>query len=158
MLLVSAESLDAVARQLDPSALPALGRGLGAVAGRAAARALGGPDGVTAASIEEVTHALAFELSLRGLGLLAIERWGRALVLALDWPALDDDDLNAFVLEGALSVATGRQTPCLSLGRDGSVVRALVANPRTIARARGMLTAGLTWGDVLARLHAGGEA
>jgi hypothetical protein len=158
VVLVTAEAIDMLANALGPAALPALGRSIGGAMGRAAARSLGGPEGVAEASLDAVAHALGLELALRGLGLLSIERWGRALILALDGPAIADDELNAQILEGALSMATARSTPCLPLGREGSVMRILVASVRTAARARGMLAAGLAWGDVLARLHSGGTA
>jgi hypothetical protein len=153
VVLVAAEALDELAREGGAAVALGLGRAMGRAIGRAAASSLGGPEAMANAPIEEVTQHLAEELALHGVGALSIERWGRALVLAILAPAIESDELLAAVLEGALSASTGRDAPCMPLGRDLDVVRVLVANRRTIVAARSWMQAGAAWGDVLARLN-----
>jgi hypothetical protein len=153
VVLVSAAALDELAREVGSDVTLGLGRAIGRAIGSAAAHSLGGAQAVASAPLEEVTQHLAEELALHGVGALSIERWGRALVLALLTPAIEADELLSAVLEGALSASTGRETPCMPLGRDLDVARVLVANRRTIAAARSWMSNGATWGEVLARLN-----
>ena len=157
LLLVPAEAIDEVVRTGGAAAGVAVGLILGAACGRRAASRLGGSSAVTAAPLEAVITQLGGELSMAGLGALSIERWGRAMVLVLDRAAIVDDGVTAAVLQGALVAATGRPLGCTALGRDGSTVRVLVASSKGVERARVLLGQGLTWGDVLARLHARGS-
>jgi hypothetical protein len=153
VVLVSASALDELAREVGSHVTLGLGRAVGRAIGAAAAATLGDPEAVRVAPLEQVTQHLAEELALHGFGALSVERWGRALVLAVLMPAIDDDALLAAVLEGALGAATGRETPCMALGRDLDVFRVLVASRKTIALAQGWFAEGVTWGDVLARLN-----
>ena len=85
--------------------------------------------------------------------LASVERWGRALVVVVERPAVADLPFLASILEGMLESASETHVRCMSLGRDGATVRVLVAGELAITRARGMLDAGATWGDVLACLQ-----
>jgi hypothetical protein len=123
---------------------------------RVASRFAGdGTEGVRAASIEGVVDHLGGELALLGLGALALERWGHALVLVLDHsplPASGDALLEA-VLASALEAATGRPAQALAIGRDGARVRFLVAGRAAVEKARGWIAQGMSWGEAIAKLH-----
>ena len=153
-VLLTCAALDDLVMIAGPEASAAVGRSLGSALGSRVALRLGGAEAVGASSVETVLAHLCGELSLAGLGALAIERWGRALVLVVDRPAVADLTFLASILEGALETASGRPARCLSLGRDGTLARALVASDRTIERARSWLDEGLAWGEVVARLQA----
>jgi len=131
------------------------GRRLGIELGRRAAERLGG-NRAESASLEAVVEHLGGDLALTGLGSMQLERWGRALVVAIDKSPLGaaGDELLAAVVEGALQRMVGRDTGVVVLNRDASLVRLLVLSPATASRARGWLDEGLGWGDVLSRLHA----
>ena len=170
-LLVPAEALAQLARAAGPEASAIFARALGEPLGLRVARRLSGgsggsPDappgtppgteGTRGASIEAVIDHLGGELALAGLGSLSLERWGRAMLLLVDQSPLarDGDDLLAGVLEAALGRAAGRPLRCLVLTHDPVRVRLLVAAEAAAERARGWLREGITWGEVLARLHA----
>ncbi len=131
------------------------GRRLGTELGRRAAERLGG-NRAQQASLEAVAEHLGGDLALTGLGSMQLERWGRALIVAVDNSPLGPggDELLAAVVEGALQRMVGRDTGVVVLNREASLVRLLVLSPSTALRAQGWLDAGVGWGDVLSRLHA----
>jgi hypothetical protein len=137
-------------------AAAAVGRTLGASIGKRIAGRLGGVTGLRGSTLEEVVRDLAGELATLGLGVASVERWGRALVVAVERPAIADLPFLASILEGTLEAASEAPVRCTSLGRDGAIVRVLVAGEAAVGRARAMLDTGATWGDVLARLQRGG--
>jgi hypothetical protein len=129
------------------------------VATRFAQHANGGGEGETAvrgATIEIVVDHLGGEVALVGLGSLALERWGKALVLVVDQSPLGapGDLLVAAVLEAALEEASGRTLRTSAIDREGTRARFLVASSSAITKVHGWLREGVTWGDALARLHA----
>ena len=157
-VLLSCAALDDLVLVAGSEAAAAVGRGLGASIGKRIAARLGGASGVRGASIDDVVAEVAGELAIVGLGAASIERWGRALVVAIERPAVSDLPFLASIVEGLLEAATGARVHCASLGRDGvTTVRFLVASERTIGRARALLEQGLAWGDVLARVQAKGD-
>ena len=62
-------------------------------------------------------------------------------------------DFLAAIVEGMIAGASNAKVSCTSLGRDGGIVRVLVASEAATTRARAMLDAGAAWGDVLVRLQ-----
>jgi hypothetical protein len=134
-------------------AAAAVGRALGGPIGKRIAARLGGVPGLRGATLEEVVRELAGELATMGLGVVSVERWGRALVVAVERPAVADLPFLASIVEGTLEAASSAPVRCTSLGREAGVVRVLVAGETAIARARMMLDTGTAWGDVLARLQ-----
>ena len=78
--------------------------------------------------MEAVLGHAAAVLSIFGWGRLEMERWGDALVAALeDLPALDEDHLGvAALLGGLLSSLGGTEVACVPVGRDG---RFMVVDP-----------------------------
>jgi hypothetical protein len=148
------------------AAFSALIAAAGEVAARDLGRALGRGIGdrvrtrmsVREAGVEQVTSELATELALVGLGTLAFERWGRALVAVVGAAPVEGATGDAFIaatLEGALAAASGRELRTLPLARMGNELRVLVANVATIERAHGLIAEGASWGDAITRLHGG---
>jgi hypothetical protein len=164
-LLVPAEALGAICAAAGPEATAAFGRSIGVpmgrrLASRFAARNAEGGVGVRGASIEDVVDHLGGELAILGLGALALERWGHALVLVVDHSPLEasGDVLFEAVLSGSLEAATGRPVRTLILGRDGARARFLVTGDSAVAKARAWLAQGMSWGEVIARLHGRSDA
>jgi hypothetical protein len=156
-VLVPCAALDDLVLIAGPEAAAAVGRALGASIGARIAARLGGTFGLRGASLERVVSELAGELCVVGLGSASMERWGRALVVAVDRPAVSDLPFLASILEGMLEAASGAPVRCVSLGRDGPVARVLVAGEAAVTRAKAMLDQGAAWGEVLGRLQAKGE-
>ena len=153
-VLLTCAALDDLVLVAGPEAAAAVGRALGAAIGNRLAARRGGTSAVRSASIEQIVKDISGELAVAGIGATTIERWGRALVVAIDRPAVTDLPFLAAIVEGMLEAATGAQARCTSLGRDGTLARVLVAGERSTGRAREMLAKGSAWGEVLARLQA----
>src|SRR4051812_29787773 len=114
-LLVPADALRALCEAAGAEASSAFGRAIGApmgqrVASRFAGAGEGAGEGVKKASVETIVDHLGGEMALAGLGSLALERWGHALVLVVDSSPLEGggDRLLEAVLAGALEAATGQ--------------------------------------------------
>lgn len=155
VVLVPAEALATLAED-QKLALALLGQATGRACGARAAARLGGEAGVLKGSLEAVVSHLAGELAVAGLGMLHIERWGRALVSVLAQPAIDDEAFLEATLSGALSAATGRDVVCACLGREGTQVRFFCGSATTADRVRAKLQEGAKHGDILTELQAGG--
>ena len=114
-----------------------------------------GPALVREASIDAVVDHLGGELALGGFGSLALERWGRALVLLIDHAPLGaaGDVLLEAILEGAVAAAAGRSVRVLLLGREQTRARFFVGSDVALQRLRGWMAAGTSWGEALVRLH-----
>lgn len=170
-VLVPAEALATLCEAAGPDASAALGRTMGETMGHRVAHRLtqghGGEQtggdatsasqsaGVISATMETVVDHLAGELSLAGLGVLGIERWGRALVMVLDHDPLprEMDGFVEGVIEGAIFGSTARRVRCVTLSREGSRVRLLVGGSIAADRVRSWLAEGVSWGDAVVRLH-----
>ena len=101
VILIPSSALDDLALSVPPEAVDALGRSLGTSIGkRAVARV---PD-ARSASVEEFVTQLAGEAAVAGIGVLTVERWGRALVVVIEASPLASAWL-APVIASALSVA-----------------------------------------------------
>jgi hypothetical protein len=146
-VIVPAAALSAVIAAAGETAARELGRSLG--------RTVGGRVGnVREQKIEDVVSVLARELAVVGLGTLALERWGRALVVTVSDAGVDHDGFLAAVVEGMLAAASGRELRTHPLGREGSTLRVLVGNVAAIERVVGWLAEGTSFGDAIVRLHA----
>jgi hypothetical protein len=155
VLLLPSSALEELGRTAGVEVARALSRAMGVALGKGLVARLGSPESVRSSSLEAVVGALASELAVAGWGSVSLERWGRAMVMLVEHPAVDDRTYVAATLEGALREATGRAVHCISLGGEGPL-RILVAGDRAVARAKEWLAAGTAWGDVLSRLQAGG--
>ena len=155
-LLVPATALLALVKTSGPAGTEAFARALGEPLGERVARRLSGSEALRASSPDVVLDHLGGELALVGLGTLSIERWGRALLLMVDRsPIVEDGDasLLTLVLEAALHQATSRVVRCVLLSK-GAQARFLVVGDGAAHQARAWLDSGMSWGEVLARLHA----
>lgn len=165
-VLAPPDALLALAGAAGPDATRAFGRALGSPMGqRVAQRLAGAADGsehaVRGASLEAVIEHLGTELALVGLGSLAAERWGRALVLVVDHCPLaagTGDVLLAAVLESALAAATGRTASVGVVARDSVRARFFVGNATAMRKLHGLIGTGTGWAEAIARLHEGPAA
>ena len=153
-LLIPADALAALLAGSDAEARKDFARRLGTEAGRRAIERLGDAN---RAEIEDVIEHLGGDLAVMGLGSLGAERWGRALVMTVTGCPLGPagDDVLAAVLEGAVQRAFGRDVGAVRLVRDDGHARFLVTSRAGAARVRAWLDEGASWGDALARFHAG---
>lgn len=154
LLLVSASAVEAVLLA-HPDAAIALGDEVGRACGARVAARLGGDAGVRGAQLEVVVTQLAGELSVAGLGIMHLERWGRAMVLVLANAPSSSESFSGAVLEGALSAATGREVATASLGREGNVIRYFVGSRRTASRVKQLASQGQGYAQTLAAIQGG---
>jgi len=155
-LLVSARALAALCRGAGAEATSAFGRAIGDSIGAAiATRFERAGSTAKSASTESVVEHLAGELALAGFGTLAAERWGRALVLVVDHAPerTDGDNLIEPLLAAALSKSTSVEVKCVRLTREGDRARFLVTGAKGANKVRDWLKEGVSWGEVLVRLH-----
>lgn len=134
-------------------AAEALGLSLGSAIGRRAAVRLGDSRG---SSLEEFVTQLAGEVALAGMGVLSVERWGRALVIVLEDSPLLGMLLVPFVT-AALEGASNRKVSGVLLAHGPRAARVLVSNERAVDRVRGWIASGVAWADAIAKLHGGGS-
>jgi hypothetical protein len=151
-VLVPADALVDLCRNVGDDAVVDFGRRLGTAAGRRVAERLG--EG-SPASLEDVLEHLGGELALLGLGSLGLERWGRALVLTVDGAPFGQqlDRLLGAVLEGSLQRAFGRDCHAVKLVRDDRQVRFLITSAASASKVSQWLGSGLSFGDALTRLQ-----
>jgi hypothetical protein len=150
VLLVPCSALDELALTA-PAEAEVLGRALGTAIGKRAASRLSDPRG---ASIEAFVTQLAGECAIAGVGVLSVERWGRALVVVIEESSLAGP-LLAPLVSAALEAALGKRVSVGLLSRDARVARVLVASEGAVSRALEGIAAGTPWGDVLAKLNTG---
>jgi hypothetical protein len=155
-LLVPAKAVADLCAAAGPDAAESMGRALGEAVGARVARGLAGAQGgARGAPVEGFIDHLAGELSLGGVGSLTAERWGRALLLVIDYCPFDaaGDGLVAALLGAAVCAATQTDARCVLLARDGERARFLVTGSAGADKVRAWLGAGVGWGEVLVRLH-----
>jgi hypothetical protein len=153
VLLVPSGAIDDIALSAPPEAVEALGRALGAAIGRRAAARLG-DGGVAQASIEAFVTQLAGEAALTGVGVVSLERWGRALVIVVEGSPLTGTLLGPMIA-AAVEAASGRGVATTLLSRDEHVARLFVGSASGAARVRDAIASGVAWADALARLQGG---
>jgi hypothetical protein len=151
VLLVPTGAIDDIALSAPPEAVEALGRALGTSIGRRAAARMGDAQ---AASIEDFVTQLAGEVAVSGVGVLSIERWGKALVVVVEGSPLSGSILSPLVA-AAIEAASGRGVACTVLARDAHMARLLVGGPSGVERVREWVASGVAWADALARLQGG---
>jgi hypothetical protein len=154
LLLVPAAALSSLVAAAPPEAAEALARALGTSIGTRASVRIGDLAG---ASVDWFVTQLAGEAALAGVGVLSIERWGRALVVLIERSPLTSTVL-APLVAAALEAAGGRRVWCTVLSHDEQVTRVLVASQQAVERVRNWMGSGSVWGEALAKLHAGAGA
>jgi hypothetical protein len=160
MILAPAESLAALCEAAGEDATRAFGSAMGASMGhRIAKRVAQAPaqDAIGDVAADMFVGQLRSEFAIAGLGVIGIERWGRALLIVVDH-TVAPTTLVAAVLDTVFETTTGRKTSCLALMRSGSRSRWLVAGRAAAERVAAWLADGASWGEVLVKLHVGGEA
>lgn len=133
-----------------------LGHAMGVSMGRRILQQVTQP-GMEKLTVEAFLAHLRGEIALAGLGDLTIEHWGKALLFVVDHAEVPST-LMAALLDGALEVSTGRKTACVELMRAHQRSRFLVSAPGTAERVSSWLGDGLSWGEVMAKLHVRGAA
>jgi len=151
-VLVPAAALEALERTT-PGALAHLGSEVGRACGARVAASLGGDGSVRASTLDVVVTHLAGELAIAGLGAVAVERWGRAMIVILTNPNVNSDGFLGAALAGAVTVASGRDVTMIPIGRDGNVVRFLIGTQQTMIRCRSLVSSGKTWMEIIAALQ-----
>lgn len=152
--VVPVTALAELVRSSPTEARARFGRALGEAMGKRVAARVGGSAALLGGSVELVTTHLAGEVALAGLGVLAVERWGKALVFHWTAVAVELSEVLAAVLEGALASATGRTATCLLLSAHGGL-RILASNHDACERTRRWMDEGVPWAEALTRLHGG---
>jgi hypothetical protein len=151
LLLVPSSALDDLILSASAEAVDALARAIGLAIGlRVAGRIGPGPEG----SVEAFVVQLAGECAIAGVGTVALERWGRAMVVLLEHSPLPTAFLCPLVA-AAIEAAAGRAVSCTLLTRDNAVARVLVTSESAAARAREWIASGVAWGEALTRLQGG---
>jgi hypothetical protein len=159
LLLIPLSTLDDLAKSAGVPTASRVARGLGVSLGRRAAAKLGSIDGVRGASLETFVSELAFEVALSGWGSLTLERWGKAMVLALDHAPVAERGVVAALVEGAIEAAAGREVHGAALAGNGeTAVRVLLASETTAEKARVWSAEGVAASEVIARLHGQGAS
>lgn len=151
VLLIPCAALDDLVLSAPTEAVEVLGRALGSAIGRRAAARLEDPK---SASMEAFITQLAGEGAVTGVGVLSIERWGRALVIVIEKSPLIGT-LLAPLVASAIEASFGRKVWSALLSRDEHVARVLVASERAIEQVREALASGTAWGEALAMLQGG---
>jgi hypothetical protein len=152
VLVLAAEALAQVCGRLEVPALRQFGAVLGKQAGARIRDRIGS---ATSLTLEAMVDQLGGEVSLAGLGSLAIERWGDALVVRLEGCPLGapGQELMSAYVEAALQQAVEREVTALVLERGQESFRLLLCGKVASARVKSWLSAGGSWGDALAALH-----
>jgi hypothetical protein len=153
LLLVPAAALIELARSAPAGAAESFVRALGSAIGR---RAVGRIGDASASSLEEFVTHLAGEAAIAGVGVLGLERWGRALVMVLEESPLSGALVAPFVA-AALDAASGRKVSTVLLSGDEAPARVLVSSERAVGRVREWMASGVAWGEAITRLQGGGS-
>ena len=157
-MLVPADALLELCRGAGPEALLDFGRRLGGDVGRRLTERFGNE--LAQASPETIVEHLGGELALLGLGSLALERWGQAVVLAFaEAPAgREGGQLVAAAVEGALQRALSRDVRAVVVNREAEQLRIVLVGVHVADRVKQWVESGSALSDVVARLNALGRA
>ena len=140
---------------LDPDALERLGDAVGRACGTRVAARLGGEVAVRATSLEIVISHLAGELTVAGVGVVHVERWGRAMLAVVTNPSVADDTFLGAVVAGALAAAAGREVAAAPLGHHGPSARYFIGAPSTVERVGALAAEGRSYAEIVAILQGG---
>jgi hypothetical protein len=153
LVLVSAAAIDAACKDLESTAIAALGHSIGRAAGERVAATHGGIEEAQKQGLGSILNHIAGELAVRGVGVLNVERWGRALLMVFDHASLSNRQLLAAIVEAAVTAASGKSVSTVSL--SASPVRILVGNAATAERAYALTEEGFGYREVLVKLQEG---
>jgi len=153
-VLVTARAVSMLCQAAGDDATAAFGQSLGESIGAAIASRFERSGGdARGASIDSIVEHVAGELAVAGLGTVSVERWGRALVLVVDYASAESDKVLGPLLGAMVSRAAKVQARCVRLSREGDRARFLVTGEVGAGKVRDWLSAGVPWGEALVRLH-----
>lgn len=92
------------------------------------------------------------EFSVLGLGTVHAETWGQALMFVAKHSDLSGDFVAA-VLQGLVQTFSSKTVACPLVHRDGDTSRVLVVDPDTENQVSNWINEGVSWHDIVARLH-----
>jgi hypothetical protein len=152
-MLVPLESLIDLLASSDHDAIAAFGASIGTDIGRRIVERLG--SSIAQASVELFTEHLGGELALTGMGNLSVERWGQALVLAIE--GLQDSAalelLVSALVEAAIQRSLSRDVSVVSFGRQGDVLKLSLLGHHAKEEVEQAMASGKSYGEVLTGLH-----
>jgi hypothetical protein len=151
VVLVPTAAIEDIVLSAGPEVIETLGRAIGSAIGRRAASRMGDPQN---ASVEDFVTQLSGEAALSGIGTLSAERWGRALVILVEAPALPVPLLEPLI-RFAIETACGRRVWCTLLSRDDRTIRVFVGGEAGTGRVRASIASGVAWDEALVKLHGG---
>jgi hypothetical protein len=155
--LVSIEDLCALCAAAGDDAARKFGQSIGQRIGKRVATRLQKALADTPPSLEDFAEQIVGQFALAGLGSLSFERWGKALIIVMT-PSVMPSLFTQTALEEALHQATGRPVSLASLAKQEQQERFLVTNDAGRSRVVAWQSEGLSWGEVLVRLHGAHEA
>ena len=106
-------------------------------------------------ALDVVLEQLGWQLAASGLGVLGLERWGSALVMTLKHCPLDlaADDLVGAMFEQVFDQVWECRTSVLAVSHRDTARRWLVVDPKVGLRVIGWFNIGLSWNEVMEKLH-----
>lgn len=155
-VLAPADGLTQLCEAAGEDATRTFGRAIGSSMGDRIARHVT-ESGIESMTIESYLEHVRGEFALAGLGVVSVERWGSALLFVVEHASVPAH-LVAAVLDGALEASTGRKTMCVKLVESEGRSRFLVAGQSTAQRVSAWLADGVSWGEVMVKLHVRGDA
>lgn len=150
-VLAPAEGLARLCDAAGQDATRAFGKAVGREMGARITQRLPKPQ-LEALSLGSFAGQLRGEFAIAGFGSVGLERWGSALVFLVQNASVPTT-LVAAVLEAALETATGRKVRCVTLPDDQGQTRLLVTNERAAERVEAWMADGMSWGEVMVKLH-----
>lgn len=92
------------------------------------------------------------EFAVLGLGTVHAETWGQALMFVANHSGFSADFVAA-VLQGLVQSFSSKTVTCPLVFRDGDTSRVLVVAPDTETQVNHWINEGVSWHDIIARLH-----
>lgn len=155
-VLAPADGLRQLCASAGKDATREFGRSIGSGMGTRIAQRVT-EEGTNKISPEGYIEHLRGEFALAGFGVVSIERWGNAMLFIVDHATLPPG-LVAAVLDGALERSTGRTACCVELMSSETRTRFLVASASTAEQVSAWIGEGMSWGEVMVKLHIRGNA
>lgn len=106
-------------------------------------------------TLPQVVEQLGGEISLAGLGSLAMERWGAALVVQVQGCPLGaaGPTVMGGYVEGALQALVGRTVNAVAIETTETSFRLLLCGQAAASRVKQWISSGRSFGDALASLQ-----
>lgn len=152
--VVSAAALSKLLATAGSEAAAEFGASVGASLGDMVLAMLGDQT-ASASGVDRMVTLMAEAVATCGFGRLVLERWGQALVLALEGAAhVAPDPVLARIIASMVARVTGRDVSGTVLGRQGDRLRVLLGSPPATREVARWISEGVSWGDAVVRLHA----